>query len=97
VFGPGITRSQLRQILRECADCEKFVFADRRDSHKCDGQVLLTRADDFDLVSALISFDETSGLSLVDIHHLLTQCAACKRICLIGTVNLHDCPVLGWV
>ncbi|KAJ3512690.1 hypothetical protein NMY22_g15258 [Coprinellus aureogranulatus] len=95
VFGPGITRGEFRRIVRQCSSCRNLVFVDRQDCHRCDGPSLQTQAEGFDLMNALLSSAETSGLGHSDLPRLLTRCDACERICLGGTIDLHDCSVLG--
>ncbi|TEB32975.1 hypothetical protein FA13DRAFT_1790050 [Coprinellus micaceus] len=91
-FGPGLTRTQFRQIMKRCVLCNNVCFRDRRYSHQCDGRVLLTQADDFDFVGSLMTRDAHAGLSLFDLSHLFARCGRCNRICLEAVVFLHQCP-----
>ncbi|KAJ3549149.1 hypothetical protein NMY22_g991 [Coprinellus aureogranulatus] len=95
VFGPGLTRTQFRQIMRRCALCHNVCFRMRRHSHKCQGTTLQTQEDGFDFVQSLLTFDEHSGFNRADLSRLLTRCSRCKHICLGSEVSsLHDCVAL---
>ena len=94
-FGDGITGAQFRRIFDRCVSCRHFVYTERRHSHRCEGPILHTQADKFDLVAALLTYDEHAGLSLSDVQQLFARCDACQRVCRKGSINLHDCPVLG--
>ncbi|KAJ3521851.1 hypothetical protein NMY22_g12143 [Coprinellus aureogranulatus] len=62
LFGPGLTRSEFRQMMRMCAECHNMAFADRRDSHQCDGSPLQIHEEGFDFARALFSTSKNSGL-----------------------------------
>ncbi|TEB32980.1 hypothetical protein FA13DRAFT_1708413 [Coprinellus micaceus] len=83
VFGPGLTRTQFRQIMRRCGLCQNLCFRERRHSHRCGGTVLLTQSDGFDLVDALLTREEHAGLSFFDLSRLLSR----------WVVSIHDCPM----
>lgn len=91
IFGPGITRGQLRRIFRQCRSCQNICYVDKRHLHRCNGQVLRSQADGFEIVDALLSSTENAGFSLFDLHRLLTRCSTCERIIQEGFLNLHDC------
>ena len=92
MFGPGLTRVQFRQIVRQCAACENFIFAERRDGHKCDATALETQAQDFDFVTAFASPHEHAGIKLMDLQRIFTLCEECEHVCLEGGRNAHQCP-----
>lgn len=91
-FGPGLTRTQFRQIMKRCTLCNNVCFRERRHSHRCDGAVLLTQGDRFNFVSSLMTRNTHAGLSLFDLSRLFARCGRCDRICSEGVVFLHDCP-----
>ena len=93
-FGPGITASQFRQIVRQCNDCLNLCFVERLHLHRCGGTVLRTMSDGFDFEAMMLSHEEHAGFSRFDIYRLLALCGECDRICMDGTVNLHDCPAM---
>ena len=93
-FGDGVTRAQFRRIFNRCDSCRSLVYADRRHSHRCDGAVLQTQEDGFDLVPALLTYSEHAGLSPFDAWQMFTRCDACNRVCFKDSINLHDCPAL---
>ena len=96
VFGPGISRAEFRRIMRRCVCCGNIVFVLKVDSHSCDGTVLLTQADGFDIIGAfLCSSGANAGFTWLDLNRLLDRCDACERIIPEGTVNFHACSVLG--
>lgn len=94
IFGPGITVSEFRKIIRRCVICQNFVYTDRRSRHRCNGTVLQTQHERFDLVGTLLATSENAGLSTSDFERLLARCNACTRICLESATDLHECPAL---
>jgi hypothetical protein len=94
VFGDGVSLRQFRCIFDRCALCHNLIYTGGRYSHRCNGTVLWTQADGFNIVSALLMQNEHAGLSLFNDQRLFTCCHACKRVCLEGSINLHECPVL---
>ena len=92
MFGPGITRNQIARIMRMCIQCRNFCFVERRHLHRCNGAVLLTQSDNFDLITSICSYEGHAGLSSFDMVRLFTCCGVCERVCLEGTLGLHDCP-----
>ena len=91
-FGPGATRLQFRRVMRRCNVCNNICFIDRRHLHRCRGQVLPTQEHTFDLVDALTSYKEHTGLSRFDLFRLFARCSECENICMEGSLHLHICP-----
>ena len=91
IFGPGITKSQFRQIVRKCISCKNLCFVERLHTHRCNGKVLLTMADGFDFEGMMLSYDEHAGFSKFDVYHLLALCRECDHICMEGAISLHNC------
>ncbi|TEB23583.1 hypothetical protein FA13DRAFT_1715260 [Coprinellus micaceus] len=79
IFGHGITSQQFKQIVRQCRRCHNVCFRERRHWHRCNGRVLLTQADGFDLAGSLLTLEEHAGLSPFDLSRLLTRCVAYVR------------------
>lgn len=94
IFGPGLNRRAFRRMMRQCTACGNIVFADRTDCHRCTGQILHVQAENFDVITALTSLANNSGLSPFDMRLLFIRCEACRNVCLRGTIYLHRCPVL---
>ncbi|KAF6744867.1 hypothetical protein DFP72DRAFT_857039 [Ephemerocybe angulata] len=91
-FGKGITKSELRQILRLCHACGNFMYVERRGTHQCEAAAIQVQAQDFDFVSSLLSFNFSSGLDYEDLRHLIMTCGGCSRICLRAAIMYHECP-----
>ncbi|KAJ3531695.1 hypothetical protein NMY22_g8046 [Coprinellus aureogranulatus] len=94
-FGAGVSRSELRQVLRRCKICRQFMYADSRTSHRCDSAPLQISAEDplADIVSALLSNEESSGFSSQYLRTLLTICSRCDHILQADRLATHDCVV----
>lgn len=90
-FGPGITRSQFKQIMRCCTLCHNLCLRERRHAHRCHGRALVAQAEDFDMIDSLLTYDEHAGLRQSDLSRLLTRCAHCNRICLVDKIEFHEC------
>ncbi|KAJ3536274.1 hypothetical protein NMY22_g6101 [Coprinellus aureogranulatus] len=73
IFGPGVTKSQFRRVMRKCSLCRNICLAERRHYHRCDGRVLDTEADGFDLVLELLASTEHAGLTPLDLRRLLSR------------------------
>ncbi|KAJ3496999.1 hypothetical protein NMY22_g19744 [Coprinellus aureogranulatus] len=74
LFGPGITKGQFRQVLRKCSLCRNVCYVERREYHRCGGKALDTQEDDFDFVTALMSWEENAGLNRFDLCRLFARC-----------------------
>lgn len=83
----GVTRTELKRMLRACVACHRYMFAERRARHRCDGTAPDVRAVDFDFVQTMLSFDGNSGFSVGDLIYLLFRCAKCLRIFYVNTVD----------
>ncbi|TEB24442.1 hypothetical protein FA13DRAFT_1739287 [Coprinellus micaceus] len=90
-LGVGSTSFQFCQMLRQCNGCQNFVFTDRLTIHQCDGPVLQTQADNFDIVRALVTMERNAGLSRLDFCHLFTCCDLCHRVFLEHLIFSHAC------
>ncbi|TEB33319.1 hypothetical protein FA13DRAFT_1731081 [Coprinellus micaceus] len=90
-FGRGLNQFQFCQMLRQCNGCQNFVFTDRLTIHQCDGPVLQTQADNFDIVRALVTMERNAGLSRLDFCHLFTCCDLCHRVFLEHLIFSHAC------
>ncbi|KAJ3530963.1 hypothetical protein NMY22_g8351 [Coprinellus aureogranulatus] len=88
-FGPGVTRSELRQALRRCKACRRFMYADSRGFHRCDAPPLSTA--DRDLIAAFLLTDESSGFASQDLRMQLTMCGLCDHVLLSNVLNYHSC------
>lgn len=94
-FGQGISKSELRQVLRRCKSCRYFMYTDSRVHHRCDAVPLHVSMDDplADLVSALLSHDDSCGFASQDLRRLLTICSRCNHILQVDRMTFHDCLV----
>ncbi|KAJ3528869.1 hypothetical protein NMY22_g9232 [Coprinellus aureogranulatus] len=89
-FGSGVTRSELRQALRRCKACRRFMYADNRGSHRCDAEALST-TEERDLISAFLSVQESSGFASQDLRSQLIICASCDHVLQSNVLAFHDC------
>ncbi|KAJ3529169.1 hypothetical protein NMY22_g9107 [Coprinellus aureogranulatus] len=90
-FGAGVTKAELRQILRRCKTCRHFLYADLRSSHRCTSEPLVAEAPLFDIVGAFLSHEENSGFTPQDLRQLLAICPLCGRIVQADRRHYHDC------
>ncbi|KAJ3520976.1 hypothetical protein NMY22_g12508 [Coprinellus aureogranulatus] len=90
-FGPGVTKAELRQALRRCKSCRHFLYTDTRSSHRCTAQPIAFDEPLTDLVSALLTYDENSGLTSQDMRRLLAICARCKHVVQSDRQYYHTC------
>ncbi|KAF5340299.1 hypothetical protein D9611_007862 [Ephemerocybe angulata] len=95
-FGPGVTRSDLRQVLRKCLNCHHFLYTERRAYHECSAPPLAAQAPDFDFVGGMLGSFYNSGLRRRDLHCLFVLCGGCGRIILRLAVIYHRCPGGNW-
>ena len=93
VFGPGITRIQMRQILRKCIACHGVCFVERLHLHSCTARILEAGDKDFDFIRSMTSYEEHRGLRESDLVRLFMICDLCNHVGVIGTAqSLHCCP-----
>lgn len=90
-FGHGITKTELRQILRRCKVCRNLMFVDRCYLHRCDGAGVGAKDPGFDFISCLRSLDEHRGFTHQDLKLLLATCLGCDRITLAAYFLMHSC------
>ncbi|KAJ3511064.1 hypothetical protein NMY22_g15776 [Coprinellus aureogranulatus] len=81
----GVTRTELKRMLRACVQCRRFMYAERRAYHRCDSAAPDVRAIDFDLIQNMLAFHEHSGYSLSDLAFVLFRCQSCLRIFYLRT------------
>lgn len=94
----GVTRTELKRILKECVVCHRFMYADRRPQHCCEGPVLDVRASDFNLVDTMLEYREHAGFTVDDLTYLLFRCQDCLRIFTVTTEDGTLDPSVGeWV
>ncbi|KAJ3513065.1 hypothetical protein NMY22_g15155 [Coprinellus aureogranulatus] len=72
-FDRGITKSELRLILRRCKECHRFMYAETRGYHQCDGFKATVDDPYFDIMASFLSHEENCGLSQEDILYLLRR------------------------
>ncbi|KAJ3501827.1 hypothetical protein NMY22_g18790 [Coprinellus aureogranulatus] len=89
-FGQGATRSELRQALRRCRACRRFMYADARGYHRCNSAPLSVDSGK-DLVSALLSHEESSGFASQDLRSYLSMCGLCDRVLQSNVLAYHQC------
>ncbi|KAJ3503696.1 hypothetical protein NMY22_g18157 [Coprinellus aureogranulatus] len=90
-FGPGVSRSELRQAFRRCKACRRFMYTDARGSHQCNAAPLSLEGQD--LASAFLSVEESSGLSSQELRTQLTICGLCDHVLQSKVLNssMHTC------
>ncbi|KAJ3545106.1 hypothetical protein NMY22_g2568 [Coprinellus aureogranulatus] len=91
IFSPGITKAELRQILRRCKGCRRFMFLDRCEYHQCDGNGPDIKDPQFHLASALLATTASPGISQTGLSSLLSICQTCRRIVATNGMDLHIC------
>ena len=89
----GITKTDLRLLLRKCKSCRRFMYADSRAYHRCDSAQLIGVDDiSFDFLSAFLSSNEHCGWMQSDLFSLLGVCNRCERVVLHKHFTFHACP-----
>ena len=91
LFGEGITKTEFKKIFRRCTNCHHLVYGDRRAYHRCEGPVVDIQAEDFDLVQTLLGAEENRGITKANFARLTVTCDDCRRLCLISSVDFHEC------
>lgn len=90
-FGPGITKSELRQAFRRCKACHHYLYADMRAHHVCHGAVFPLEQAGFDFVTSTLEFSDHGGLSLADMSNLFSVCSRCNHVILFSRREYHEC------
>ncbi|TEB29045.1 hypothetical protein FA13DRAFT_1711399 [Coprinellus micaceus] len=93
----GITKTELKRILRTCVNCQRFMYADRRAMHRCDAPPLDVHIPGFDISQSMLTFDDHPGFSATDLCFLLFRCGVCHRIFSALIENtLLERPLAEW-
>ncbi|KAJ3511096.1 hypothetical protein NMY22_g15764 [Coprinellus aureogranulatus] len=96
LFSSGITKAELRQILRRCKLCRRFMFIDRCGYHRCDGAGSDTKDPQFSLVNTLLATSEGCGISQGVLSSLLSICQSCRRIVGAAGMEMHICGEIDY-
>ncbi|TEB18336.1 hypothetical protein FA13DRAFT_1803780 [Coprinellus micaceus] len=80
----GITKTELKRILRTCVNCQRFMYADRRAMHHCDAPPLDVHIPGFDISQSMLTFDGPSGV------HALIENTLLERP--LAEWAIHTCP-----
>ncbi|TEB23582.1 hypothetical protein FA13DRAFT_1797902 [Coprinellus micaceus] len=94
-FGKGITKPELRQIIRKCKQCRNHMYTENRVFHACGTATALdVRSPVFHMVTAFLTTVQHRGFTQDDMLYLLRECKACHKICLNRSVYYHSCVQL---
>ncbi|TFK25888.1 hypothetical protein FA15DRAFT_703338 [Coprinopsis marcescibilis] len=92
--GKGISIRQTRELLRQCIECNKYLFSESLGNHHCDTKIkLVTRSPTFSLMDALYNSATPIGLTKKQLLKLLVKCGECDHVMLAENLTsiLHTC------
>ncbi|TFK27114.1 hypothetical protein FA15DRAFT_653782 [Coprinopsis marcescibilis] len=92
--GGGISIRQTRELLRQCIECDKYLFCESLGNHHCDTRIkLVTKAPTFNIMDALYNSGSPIGLTKKQLLKLLAKCGDCDHVVLAENLTgiLHTC------